>query len=283
MSRMFDALRRAEAMRRRQTEAARGDAARAVSPDAEGAATGRPGSERIGVVRAPAAPGPEILAPGVDPTDLTAAMPEGLLREMGILRNAVEIALKKPKRRTLLFASASSGEGTTTIAVSYARLLAAGARERVLLVEGNVRRPSFSWRFGLGDGRGLVDCIAGECALDDVITPVGQGALAVVPGGRRDPALLQLYLERALPALLEQGLERFDTVIVDSAPVLLAPEAPVMAALTDGVVTVVAAGRTKREVVQRALDVTEAAGARNLGIALNRKKYYIPDFIYRRI
>jgi Mrp family chromosome partitioning ATPase len=72
-------------------------------------------------------------------------------------------------------------------------------------------------------------------------------------------------------------------VLVDAPPIVGSPEAPPMAAIVDGVVLVVKSGKTKREVVQRSLDMIAQFDGNVLGVVLNRKKYYIPDFIYRRL
>ena len=64
---------------------------------------------------------------------------------------------------------------------------------------------------------------------------------------------------------------------------MTAPETPAMTALVDSVVLVVRAGQTKREVVTRALESIDHFDGKVAGIVLNRKKYYIPEFLYRRL
>ena len=72
-------------------------------------------------------------------------------------------------------------------------------------------------------------------------------------------------------------------VIVDAPPVVLCPETLPLAPFVDGVVLVVHSGRTKRETVQRSIKQLQQIQGRVLGIVLNRKRYFIPDFIYRRL
>jgi len=263
---MFDALRRAEAERLRGRTA--GGAERSSDHDARTVAREAPAvlTNRLGAMGAS-----------------VEALPEGLVRELGILRNSVETILNKPAHRSIMFTSASHGEGTTTLALGYARLLAAGGGERVLFVEGNARRPSLARRFGFGDVPGFVECVAGKCVLSTVVLHVDAMGIDAVPVGRSDPADLQLHMDTGVPRVLEECVAGWDTVVIDTPPVIISPETPQLAARADGVVMVLRAGHTKYEVAQRALEMLSNVGGKTLGIALNRKRYYIPEFIYERI
>jgi Mrp family chromosome partitioning ATPase len=95
--------------------------------------------------------------------------------------------------------------------------------------------------------------------------------------------VIQLHLNAVFPRMLEEALKTYDTVVIDAPPVISAPETPPMAGFVDGVVLVVQAGKTKREVVLRALQSLANFKGRVLGVVLNRKRYYIPEFIYKRI
>jgi Mrp family chromosome partitioning ATPase len=75
----------------------------------------------------------------------------------------------------------------------------------------------------------------------------------------------------------------YDWIVIDGPPVLESPDAATLGAVADGVVVVVQAGRTKRPVLTRSVDLLSRAGGRMLGMVLNRRRLEIPDFIYRRI
>ena len=75
----------------------------------------------------------------------------------------------------------------------------------------------------------------------------------------------------------------YDWIVMDGPPVLFASDAAALGAIADGVVIVVEAGRTKKPVLSRAVDLLRKAGARILGSVLNRRRLEIPEFIYRRI
>jgi capsular exopolysaccharide synthesis family protein len=237
-------------------------------------------AERISSETEPEAPrAPEEPARVVRAVDV----PGGVLRELGMLRNAIEVALAGKKKRTILFASAMHGEGTTTIASSYASILALEGRERVLVCEMNARRPAFSDVFSTNGEAGITEYFVSRMNLDSLIQRSESNDLDVLHAGRQDATVIQLHLNAVFPRMLEEALKTYDTVVIDAPPVISAPETPPMAGFVDGVVLVVQAGKTKREVVLRALQSLANFKGRVLGVVLNRKRYYIPEFIYKRI
>lgn len=263
MSKMFDSLRRAEASRKRKMS----NSAPAPEPD----------KPTIGPV-------PQ-MEPTARPRDLAQldGFPNGFLGELGMLKNSLESTNAGGGKRSLLFASSNPGEGTTTIVSSFARLLSVQTSEKVLLVEMNARKPAISLRLGLNGQFGVTHFLDGREPLEAIVQPASNGAFDVVHVGESDPVKIQVNLDRTFPMLLQKALLKYDTVLVDSPPVVGSPEVPPMTAAVDGVVLVVRAGKTKREVVQRSLDMIGQFDAHVLGLVLNRKKYYIPDFIYRRL
>ena len=263
MSRIFDSMRKAEdERRRREAERISAETApeRLVAQESEPRAAGEPPR----AVRA------------VD-------VPEGALRELGMLRNAVEVALAGKKKRSILFTSAMHGEGTTSVAASYATMLALEGRERVLVCEMNARRPAFSDLFSTNGEAGITEYFSSKLDLGSLIQKSQSNELDVLHAGRQDATVIQLHLNAVFPRMLEEALKSYDTVIIDAPPVISSPETPPMTGFVDGVVIVVQAGKTKREVVVRALQSIANFKGRVLGIVLNRKRYYIPGFIYKRI
>jgi succinoglycan biosynthesis transport protein ExoP len=209
--------------------------------------------------------------------------PDSFLRELGVLKNSLESAFGASSKKTILFTSSTSAEGTTTIVSSYARLLSVQTNERVLLLEMNARKPALHWKFGLKSRFGVTQVLDGTRTLEAIVQPVLQGSFDVAHVGEGDPVKIQINLDQTFPVLLQAALRRYDTVLIDAPPVIGAPEVPPMTAAVDGVVMVVRAGRTKREVVQRSLELIGQFEGNVLGLVLNRKKYAIPDFIYRRL
>jgi Mrp family chromosome partitioning ATPase len=274
---MFDALRRAEAERRRRLASEPTVTPRIERREAPTAPAPGPTPRLQAPLSRPIAPAPEPSANGSDP------FPGEMLRELGILRNSLESRLEKKTGRALMFTSAMHGEGTTTVAVAYARLLTLQGTERILLVELNARTPSLAARFGLAGREGVTHYFSSQRTLASLVHRPAHEGFDVVHVGDPDPAQIQIHLERSFPHLIEEALRSYDTVIIDAPPIVLCPETPPLAPFVDGVVLLVHCRRTKRETVERSIKQVQQFRGRVLGVVLNRKRYYIPDFIYRRV
>lgn len=254
MSKIFDSLRKAEAQR-------------------------RTGVSRLAqVMPSPQHPrGAEYIA------SRSEELPDEFIRQMGILRNALESIFVGKQKRALLFTSATQGEGTTTIATTFARFLAMQGTHRILACELNARRPSFTNVFSINGAKGVTDYFASRVDLPSIVQTVGPHEIDVLQVGRKDPTVIQVHLAQILPTFLEDAFRHYDTVIIDAPPVIDCPETPPMAGFVDGVVMVVRAGSTRREIVARAIDRIKKFDGEVLGVVLNRKKFYVPDFLYRRL
>ncbi|MBI5709179.1 MAG: hypothetical protein HZC42_02600 [Candidatus Eisenbacteria bacterium] len=270
MTRIFDALRKAQATRAPAVPIGPVPVPPAPFP-AGRAGTPRAAAER----RVEGAEDPRL---AVVPFTAGVALPEDVMREMTALRVSLEVGLAERMPRTVMFASSQRGEGTTTVAVQFAAALARDDRLRVLLVDAHARRPALD---------------AGAAAASG---PAGAERTALPPGAdgaaARNLDLLPLTKEQRragilAPAVVRDRLEAlaggYDWIVLDGPPVLESPDAAPLAAVVDGIVVVVRAGRTKRPVLSRAVDLLRRAGARVLGSVLNRRRLEIPEFIYRRI
>lgn len=257
MSKMFDSLKRAEEERRKKTAQQEHNTDVRVVPDA-----GTP------------VPGPVV-------NDGT--MPANLSRELGVLRNSLESALRGKDRRAVLFTSAVVSEGTTTIAVNYAKLIAMQGSEKVLLCEMNARRPAIANLFSIDPEPGIGSVISGQEKLMSVIHRIEAVNLSVVPAGEIDLTAMQLHLASWFPVIVQEAFNSFTTVVFDAPAISVSPETAPMSSFVDGVVLVVQEGKTKREVIQRSIDAVHQQEGKILGAILNRKKYYIPEFLYKRV
>ena len=254
MSKIFDALRKAEMNRSGPSRKKGGDRVRRRSdPDAQ--------------VR---------VIPGVD---------DDFRRALMTLRNSIDSELKNSDHRVIVFTSAVPGEGKTTIASFLARMLALGETEKVLLVDCAVDDPRIHTLFGLDDEKGILDYLDGSATIEEIVKTVDEGVLDVVTVGKRRGADITqpLFNSERMSTFIRAAREMYDFVIVDTSAVLEAPETPIICTYATGTVIVVQSGKTKREVVKRAMMTIEKLGGKFLGTVLNRKKYYIPEFIYRRV
>ena len=271
MSRIFDALRKADAGRPAADPPRLSSAPPASSPDhgPRGLAPPLPRRES------------ERVAPdsGARPVIISireaAEMPEDIVREMTRLRVAIDSLLPGRTSRSVMFASAQGHEGTSTVAFQFAFTLARDPGIRTLIVDAHARRPS------LVSGPG-----SSAAAATPVLPGVARGSEPRALDGW--PLGEQFHAVGALsPALvrevIEWGSENYDWIVLDGPPVLESSDGAPIAAMADGVIVVVESGRTKRPVLQRAVELLRKAGGQVMGSVLNRRRLEIPEFIYRRI
>jgi Mrp family chromosome partitioning ATPase len=200
---------------------------------------------------------------------------EDAIRETTALRLSLEGAVPDRAVRAVMFSSAQSGEGTSTVSLQFAQSLAhTGAR--VLYVDANARHPicfaEDSQRYAVLDPRIASPVMAG------IMTP----NLAAIPA-TEEASRAGLVSAGTIRSIVDASMGAYDWVIIDGPPVVESPDSATMAAQLDGVVLVVHAGRAKRPVVTRAVEMLRKSGGRVLGTVLNRRVHEIPGFIYRRI
>ena len=227
---------------------------------------------------------PEAPAPAYDEEPLP-GIPADFQRELATLRSTLESALPGRPTRVVLFTAAVGGEGTTTVAANFARVLAQDPTQSVLYVDANVRRPSGALFFGLPEGPGLRELALarGAADFDRAVQAVERHNLHVLTAQVATGDTAHLYAADAVREFWARFGPRYHWIVLDAAPVLEAPETPILGATVDTSVFVVQAARTKRGVVQRAMDKCAKSNAPVLGVVLNRRRLDIPEFIYRRI
>lgn len=258
MTRIFDALKKAESNRARL----------GLGPAPIGLPPGHDPDNGWGRAAADPALVPLPLMGGVDLT-------EDAIRETTSLRVNLESALPDRSLRAIMFTSAQGGEGTSTVSLQFAQSLAHGSA-RTLFVDVHARRPACfaddSQRYAVLDPRVASPVMSG------VMTP----NLAAIPA-TEEAVRTGTVTPQTVRAIVDAAVGSFEWVVFDGPPVVESPDAAPLAAQVDGVVIVLHAGRAKRPIVTRAVDILRKSGGRVLGTVLNRRVHEIPGFIYRRI
>jgi len=192
------------------------------------------------------------------------------------------ILLSRSERppQVLMVTSALPGEGKTTV-VGQLGLAFAESGARTLLVECDLRRPTYASFFGLDADRGLSAFLAGHVAaptlhriLEDRLYAVSAGPVAP------NPAAL-LHSEK-MKAFLTEACRSFRFVIIDAPPVLPVADARLLGAMVEGVVLVVRAGVTSKRLLQRVCALLEHAGSNIIGTVLNGAAWEESSSLYYR-
>ncbi len=183
--------------------------------------------------------------------------------------------------RVVVISSCNPREGASTVALNFAAVASKDAGSRVLLVDANLRSPVLHDQFGVSRGNGVVDIVENCCDdIDAVRTPAGRLFSFLPAGARSDNPALVFESER-FSILVAKLREAFGLVIFDAAPLIPYPDTPLLAKHADNVVLVLEYERTKWEVARIAQAKLSSAKAPLTGAVLNKKKYHIPDSIYR--
>src|SRR5690625_5284701 len=171
--------------------------------------------------------------------------------------------------RSMLVTSSVKGEGKSVTSINLASTLARSGR-RVLLIDADLRAPSLHRHLTLQSEAGLTTVLLGEAALDDVVQPVELDGLSVLTTGPAPPNPSELLDSDQMTLLLKAATARYDTVIVDSAPLLPVADGTTLAQRVSGTLMVVGSGRVRRPHLAQALRKLEIVQLPILGIVLNR-------------
>lgn len=212
-----------------------------------------------------------------------------------ILRTNLQFASIDEPVRTLLVTSPDAHEGKSITAANLAVALAQSGK-RVVLLDCDMHRPRQHRLFNLANTVGVTSSLLHEAgSAAPYLQPTEIPNLTVMTTGPLPPNSAELLGSQRLHMLLERLRSQADYLILDSPPVLALSDAPVLATQADGVMLVVAAGKTRRDTLKRAQAVLHQVNARVVGVLLNRLprrgsgyyySYYYPvrhkDGYYRR-
>jgi len=170
--------------------------------------------------------------------------------------------------KKVLITSTIPEEGKSTISANLAVTLARRKSQRVLLLEGDLRRPVLAREFGLPNLAGLSECLQGEAKLTTNIYRLEGAGLWFLPAGMPPENPLELMQSGRLSELLDQMAAWFAWIIIDSPPILPLADTSVWARIADGILLVAREGTTRKEQLKRGLEAL-VSQPKLLGVVLN--------------
>ncbi len=170
------------------------------------------------------------------------------------------------KRLCLTSGLASEGKSTTilNLAISFAE-----TGSKVLLIDGDMRRPSLARLLIEKASPGLSNVLAGLCDVDEAVRKEIKPNLDVLFAGEIPPNPLELLGNARMKTLIEEMSRRYDYVLVDTPPVSIVSDACEVANVTDGVLFLVRQNETEKDAVIRGVKQLELSNSRLLGFVLN--------------
>ena len=222
-------------------------------------------------------------------------IPRLLANDLQVFQENMEALRAQNQFKSVLITSSVRREGSSMIAANWGRLL---ARERleglpvdtgekisggIVLIDANLRRPALHSMFDLDRKRGLTELLTGELQLDQVLKNAPRKNLWLITAGKPAANPADLLGSLVMKGILSECGQRFQFVIVDSAPVTLYAETLALAKQVETVVLIVRARETRWDVTLSAKTQIQKVNPRLLGVVLNQRKFYIPEWIYQRI
>jgi len=185
------------------------------------------------------------------------------------LRTSFVLAgLDKPHQITVVTSSVP-GEGKTTVSSNLA--LAMGQMERVLLIDADMRRPSLAGEYGFAKGTdGLAELVAGTASLEDCVHHLDQFGIDLITAGAVPPNPLDLLSSKRFDALLTVLRDKYDRIVIDSAPTQAVSDSMVLSTKADALIYVVKSDSTPAKIAENGLQRLNKVGAPIIGMVLNQ-------------
>jgi len=204
------------------------------------------------------------------------------------LRTNLQFMDVEKQGKSFLITSSSLQEGKTFNVVNLA-LSMAQAGDKVLLIEGDLRRPKISSMFGLDRAPGITDYVLGnyqwqeiintitdvmlgEFEIEDILRTPGLDNLSIMTAGTRPPNPSEILSSSRFNEFLQDAKTKYDVVLLDAPPVLPVADATEIARIADGVILVYEVGKIARGVLKRAKMTLDNVNARVLGVILSNVK-----------
>jgi protein-tyrosine kinase len=181
----------------------------------------------------------------------------------------VEAHLPGEHGRVVGFVASGAGEGSSSVARAYASNAQSRLGRNVLLLETSA---------GSGKGRGVLQALAENLPLDELLSPLPEGGSVGSLGGDADAALWELV---ARPELWQALRARFECIVLDLPNAERSRLGLALAPHCDGVVIVVEADKSRQPVVLQLVDSLRGVNANVLGTVLNKRRFYLPERLYR--
>jgi capsular exopolysaccharide synthesis family protein len=204
-----------------------------------------------------------------DETDIVGGEFDELAEAYYSVRAATDFATGGNRNKVIQITSCQPGEGKSTTAVALALDYARIGR-RVILLDGDLRKPTLHRRLGLSREVGWISALMNEVPLDGAIQSLGPDKPDVLPLGPTPPNPVQLLSGEQMGKLIERLRGKYDIVLIDSPPVMGLADAPLIARHADHTVLIVEAGRAHYGAARAAIRRLHESGANLVGIVMTK-------------
>ena len=183
------------------------------------------------------------------------------------LRSNIEYSSFDDEYRVIVVTSSVPGEGKSTTAGNLAIALAQSGNS-VLLVDCDMRKPSIHKKFKISNAAGTAELLLRKRLFEEVANKYNEN-LTIITAGKIPPNPSEMLASRAMTAFIEEMKKEFKYIILDTPPLQAVTDAQVLSTKADGVLLVVKAGSTKKEMVLNSVDLIKKVQGKVIGTVLN--------------
>lgn len=204
-------------------------------------------------------------------------------RELLTLYQNIDFCLPETPQRAVQFIGSHAGEGVSTLVREFARVMGTMLGKSVLIVDAAHRNPTQHIYFNIEHGYGWREAMDEGESLEKAVYKAGSNNVYLSPLVPHTSLPPQVYNDVATFNLLAELKQKFDLILIDSSPATTSPDSIAISRHVDGVVLVVEAERTRWPVVEKVKESILNNGGTVLGVVLNKRRYYIPESVYKRL
>lgn len=183
------------------------------------------------------------------------------------LRSNIEYSSFDDEYRVIVVTSSVPEEGKSTTSGNLAIALAQSGNS-VLLVDCDMRKPSIHKNFKISNAAGTAELLLRKKLFEEVANKYNEN-LTIITAGKIPPNPSEMLASRAMTAFIEEMKKEFKYIILDTPPLQAVTDAQVLSTKADGVLLVVRAGSTKREMVFNSVDLIKKVQGKVIGTVLN--------------
>ena len=195
------------------------------------------------------------------------------------IRTNIQFSAVDQDIRSIVVTSPGPGEGKSTTAGNLAVVYAQQGKN-VLLIDSDLRKPTVHYTFNLLNNSGLTTVLTKRMELMEAVIETDEQHLFVLPSGPIPPNPAELLASKSMDELVNQCLEQFDIIIMDTPPIVAVADAQILANKCDGTILVVSSGKTETDKAIKAKELLHSVKANILGVVLNNKKTEKNDQYY---
>lgn len=194
----------------------------------------------------------------------------GIAESFRLLKVNLKNTLNNSSQKVFSINSLVSGEGKSFIASNLAAVLSMTTTERkVLLIEGDLRKPVLNGLFGYKDNTGLSSYLAHKNEFDEIVMRTIYPNLYFIPAGEIQPNPTELLENARFSSLIEEARTKFDYVILDNAPLALVPDGLMTSKYADANIFVLRLNYSRKKEIKEINKTIEINGIKNAIIVVN--------------